>query len=226
MYFVAALDSGRRGCLPRQEPKAHAPSTKVTAASDSLVLVVARQPLGSRFAAENRRPAAHNVKVKVMGAPFRYNESVRVEVRPDKVSAETGDFAGRSAAGGQAHTAAGGTEFVVEVLDRVEAALLTQSGGADGCGVPGRAADAGARGPGQVVRGPAPAERDARQVGRAGRGRSGAEDVVRLEGGGRRCAEAVRFAKQAKQENRASGSPQFSCWRYMKGSAKAFRRGQ
>lgn len=34
--------------------------------------------------------------------------------------------------------------------------------------------------------------------------------------------EALRFARQAKQENLASRRPEFSCWRYMKVSAKTF----
>lgn len=34
--------------------------------------------------------------------------------------------------------------------------------------------------------------------------------------------EALRFARQAKEEIRASRRPEFSCWRYMKVSAKAF----
>ena len=37
-----------------------------------------------------------------------------------------------------------------------------------------------------------------------------------------RQEEALQFAEQAKQENHASGRPEFSCWRYMKVSAKAF----
>ena len=37
-----------------------------------------------------------------------------------------------------------------------------------------------------------------------------------------RQEEALLFGEQANQENRSSGRPEFSCWRYMKVSAKAF----
>ena len=86
---------------------------------------------------------------------------------------ETGDILDLRLREGQVHTADGGLEFVLEVLERAERHLCGKAAVRFDAGISRRAADGGAGGAGHALCGPGAQQRRAEAPGAAGHGRRG-----------------------------------------------------